>query len=135
MDLPRQLPGDCTQTQAWHNINTLCQLPELDATTGLPTQLDLVKEIWLMCLTPQVRSSLSDTDNRDIEVQVKEAKERHDAHQAAALSHQVSQTINLTTIRQHGNQLTASTTTNNDTPTAGHFICWYHIHMVSYSGT
>ena len=126
LDLPHQLPGDCTPTQTWHNINTLCQLPELDATTGLPKQLDLVKEIWLMCLTPQVRSSLSDTDNRNIEVLVKEAEERHDAHQAAALSHPVSQNINLTTVRQYGNQPTASTTTDNDTPTAGHFICWYH---------
>ena len=59
LDLLRQLPGDCTLTQAWHNINTLCQLPELDATTGLHKQLDLVKKIWLMCLTPQVRSSLA----------------------------------------------------------------------------
>ena len=56
-----------------------------------------------MCLTPQVRSSLSDTDNRNIEVLVKEAEERHDAHQAAALSHPVSQNINLTTVRQYGN--------------------------------
>ena len=59
LDLLRQLPGDCTLTQAWHNINTLCQLPELDATTRLHKQLDLVKKIWLMCLTPQVRSSLA----------------------------------------------------------------------------
>ena len=79
-----------------------------------------------MCLTPQVRRSLSDTDGRNIEILVKEAEERNDAHQAAALSHPVSQNINLTTVRQHGNQPTASTTTNNDTPTAGHFICWYH---------
>ena len=62
----------------------------------------------------------------NIEVLVKEAEERHDAHQAAALSHPVSQNINLTTVRQYGNQPTASTTTDNDTPTAGHFICWYH---------
>ena len=53
-----------------------------------------------MCRTPQVRSSLSDTDNRNIEVQVKEAEERHDAHQAASISHPVSQNINLTTVRQ-----------------------------------
>ena len=68
LDFTHQLPGDCIPTQAWHNINTPCQLSELDATTGLHKQLDLVKEIWLMCLIPQVRSSLSDTDNRNIEV-------------------------------------------------------------------
>ena len=120
LDLPRQLPGDCTPTQAWHNINTLCQLPELGATTGLHKQLDLVKKIMA-----NVFDSSGSQLTRDIEVLVKEAEERHDAHKAA-LSHPVSQTINLTTIRQHGNQPTASTTTNNDTPTAGHFICWYH---------
>ena len=114
------------EQHTWHNINTLCKLPELEATSGLPKQLDLVKEIWLMCLTIQVCSSLSDTDSRNIEVLVKEAEERHDAHQAAVLSHPVSQNVNLTIALQHGNEPTASTTTNNDTPTAGHFICWYH---------
>ena len=83
-----------------------------------------------MCLTPQVRSSLSDTDNRNIEVLVKEAEERHDAHQAAALSHPVFQNSKLTTVRQYGNQPTASTTTDNDTQTAGHFISWYHISVM-----
>ena len=54
LDLPHQLPGDCSPTQAWHNINTLCQLQELDANTGPPPpkQLDLLKEIWLTWASP-----------------------------------------------------------------------------------
>ena len=70
-------------TNAWHEISTLQQLPDVDATTGTYKQLDLAKEIWLMCLAPQVHSALHDTENRSIHEFLTEAEHRHTAHYAA----------------------------------------------------
>ena len=50
IELPQQLGSDTTPTNAWHEISTLQQLPDVDAATGTHKQLDLAKEIWLMCL-------------------------------------------------------------------------------------
>ena len=80
IELPQQLESD---TNAWHEISTLQQLPDVDVTTGTHKQLDLAKEIWLMCLAPQVRSALHDTDNRSIQELLTEAEHRDTAHYAA----------------------------------------------------
>ena len=82
LDLPQDPPDDLTPTQLWHEINTLRQLPGLDE-NGKPKLLDLAKEIWLLCLAPQVRCALSNTDNADIQMLMEEAQQRHEAHTAA----------------------------------------------------
>ena len=73
IELPQQLGSDTTPTNAWHEISTLQQLPDVDATTGTHKQLDLAKEILLMCLAPQVRRSLHETENRSIQELLTEA--------------------------------------------------------------
>ena len=49
-------------THVWHKIATLRQLPEIDDTTKHYKHLDLYKEIWLQCLSPEVRSALHDSE-------------------------------------------------------------------------
>ena len=64
LDLPQNPPADLKPTQLWHEINSPRQLPGLDE-NGKPELLDLAREIWLLCVAPQVRSALSNTDNAD----------------------------------------------------------------------
>ena len=135
LGLPQQLPADRTPTQIWHEINTLRQLPELDSITGLHKQLDIAREIWLMCLAPQVRSALLNTDNCDMDDLVNEAEQRHNAHNSA--THQGPAAI---TAIQRRPAVPANTdiTTNQRRPSrpvdkharatlTEPFICWYHL--------
>ena len=104
IELPQQLGSDTTPTNAWHEISTLQQLPDVDAATGTHKQLDLAKEIWLMCLAPQVRSALHDTDNRSIQELLTEAEHRHTLTmqlQGCAQLHRTSQRSLAYAIRGH----------------------------------
>lgn len=127
LDLPHQLSADRTPTQVWHEISTLRQLPDMDAETGLPKQLDLAKEIWLMCLAPQVRSAMFNTDSRDTDELIKEAEQRHNAHHAASqLRPSTTMTTDITAVRRRplttDRQPAAASTATVSEP----FICWYH---------
>ena len=77
LDLPQQPMSDRTPSQIWHEIFTL------NEDTGSHKQLDLPREIWLMCLTPEVRSTLVETDTCDTSKLVEEAEKLHNAYLAA----------------------------------------------------
>ena len=61
----------------------LQQLPDIDPNTNKPETLDLIKEMYSMCLSPDVVSALCNTNNRDIIDQVDEADQLHGTFQAA----------------------------------------------------
>ena len=141
IELPQQLGSDTTPTNAWHEISTLQQLPDVDAATGTHKQLDLAKEIWLMCLAPQVRSALHDTDNRSIQELLTEAEHRHTAHYAATrlrpASSDVTEVAGIRHQRPHYMPRSTSTvpTSAAQSPRRSSsalrqadkpYICWYH---------
>ena len=76
-----------------------------------------------MCLSPEVRSALSNTDNRGINELVEEAEERYNAHQAAT---QTKPTIRMPSTEMLSvSRLPLSTkSTTHSSPTAEPFICW-----------
>lgn len=131
MDMPASLPPDITPTQAWHEINTLRTLPEVDD-DGKHKLLDLAKEIWLMCLPCAVRGGLTDTDNSDIEELMAAAEQLHIAHQAATKPSSLpSPSVDITAIRERS--APSPKPSDSQRPrhqlgshVTGPFICWYH---------
>ena len=81
--LAAQPMSDHTPSQIWHVICTLLQLANITEVTGSHKQFDLPKEIWLMCLTPEVHSTLVETDTCDTSKLVEEAEKQHNAYLAA----------------------------------------------------
>lgn len=116
LDLPHQSQQDRTPLSVWHEINMLQQLPDIDSDTNLPKKLDLIKEIWLMCLPRDVRSALFNTDNREINDLVTEAEQRYNATKAATSS----QPKYVTAIGLKADQ------TPSDSTSISSFICFYH---------
>ena len=54
--------GDRTPTQIWNELNAMCRVPKVTDGTVSHTELDLKREIWLLCLPPHIRSLLHETD-------------------------------------------------------------------------
>ena len=123
--LPQNPPADLTPTQLWHEINTLRQLPGLDENSK-PKLLDLAKEIWLLCLAPQVRCALSNTDNADIQMLMEEAQQRHEAHTAARRppSNRFGSSDVSAVHRPRQSSENTPFVKNGFSPE--NFVCWYH---------
>ena len=109
--------GDCTLAQTGYATSVNCRgwmSPHASSNC-----LGMVKEMWLMCLDPQVCSSLSDYAHSNCEVLWKEAEEHHDAHHSAILSHSCSF---LAYLPYHcmpaWRPITTWRTTHTDAPTA-----------------
>lgn len=127
VNLPSQISHDRTPTQVWHEINTLQQLPEKDS-NGDYKQLNLAKEIWLMCLAPHVRRGLINTEGA-MSTLVDEADKMYNAHQAATQLHHSPSDIQHP-IAQASTDI-AAVSKQSDTHRArpkqsDNFICWYH---------
>ena len=83
---------------------------------------DLPKEIWLMCLTTEVRSTLVETDTCDTSKLVEEAEKRQNAYRAAThLRPSTIPTSDITAVRYR------PTRPAQHTPPTEPFICWYYL--------
>ncbi|XP_069999228.1 uncharacterized protein [Penaeus vannamei] len=58
---------------AWNKMQALATLPDLDPTTNKPRRVDLMRELWLQCLPPSVRSALHEADDSPINDLIKKA--------------------------------------------------------------
>jgi hypothetical protein len=81
LSMPSDPIGDRTPRQVWDEIESLCRLPE-DNASGRP-EVDLKKEIWLQCLPSHVRSLLNDAEKTPMEKLVKKADSLSLAHKEA----------------------------------------------------
>ena len=120
LDLRRQPIGNRTQTQVWHEIATLRQLPEIDETTKQHKHLDLYKKISLQCLPSEVRSALHDTEG-SIDELIEQANQLKIALNAA----------NYQSSNQRYVEVAAATTTTKDNSDINlqniiNNICGYH---------
>ena len=75
-----------------------------------------------MCWTPEVRSTLVETDTYDTSKLVEEAEKRHNAYLAATHPRpSILPTSGITTVRQR------PTRPGQPTSPTEPFICWYHL--------
>ena len=110
--------SDRTPSQIWHEISTLLQFPDINEDTMSHKQLDLPKENWLMCLTPQVRSTLCETDTCDTSKLVEEADKRHNVYITTTYITKLP-TSDITTVLHRPMRPAQSA------PHTEPFICWY----------
>ena len=118
LDFPQQPMSYRTPSQISYEIFTLLQLPDINEDTEYHKQIDLPKDIWHMCLIPEVRSTLVKTDACDISKLVEEAEKRHKAYLAAThLRPSTIPTLDITVVLHHPHT-TCSTHTASSTHTA-----------------
>ena len=103
----------------------LLQLLDINRDTWSHKQLDLPNEIWLMCLTSKVRSTLVENDAWDTIKLVEEAEAQHNIYLAATrLRHSALPTSDITAVRHRHTRYA------QHTPPTEPFICWYHLFYV-----
>ena len=56
LSLPRIPLGDTTARAAWHEMQALATLPEIDPATNKPRRVDLLRELWLQRLPQAVNN-------------------------------------------------------------------------------
>ena len=125
---------DLSQQHILHEIFTLLQLPDINEDTGFHKQFDLLKEILLMCLIPEVRSTVAEIDTCDTSKLVEEAERRHNAYIAAThLRPSTLPTSDITAVHQRPTlpaqptRPTQPTPPAQPTPPTEPFICWYNL--------
>ncbi|KAK3887043.1 hypothetical protein Pcinc_008808 [Petrolisthes cinctipes] len=73
LGLPQLPLGDTTAHTAWNEMQALATLPDLDPTTNKPRRVDLLRELWLQRLPPNVRSALHEADDSPMDDLIKKA--------------------------------------------------------------
>jgi len=129
LQFPSQPLGDRTAHQVWNEMQALARLPAVDQEKK-NKKVDLMRELWLQTLPPNVRAALPDAENIDMRDLVKQADLLLDAanasHRPLAISRISKQAPSdaATARRKHLPEQQAHPSNRRHLPATD--VCFYH---------